>query len=50
MESGRLPPPKEWEDMPARLANAELTDPVAIAAEVTPAIAETRCARNTGRS
>ncbi len=27
--------------MPARLANAELTDPAAIAAEVTPAIAET---------
>ena len=38
---GRLPPPKGWEDMPARLANAELTDPAAIAAEVTPAIAET---------
>jgi hypothetical protein len=33
--------PKGWEDMPARLANAELTDPAAIAAEVTPAIAET---------
>jgi 5-methyltetrahydropteroyltriglutamate--homocysteine methyltransferase len=41
VESGRLPPPKGWEDMPARLANAELTDPAAIAAEVTPAIAET---------
>jgi len=27
--------------MPARLANAELTDPAAIAAQVTPAIAET---------
>ena len=27
--------------MPARLANAELTDPASIAAEVTPAIAET---------
>src|SRR5947208_15166191 len=27
--------------MPARLANAELTDPAAITAEVTPAIAET---------
>src|SRR5438093_12185677 len=38
---GRLPPPKGWEDVPARLANAELTDPAAIAAEVTPAIAET---------
>jgi len=33
--------PKGWEDMPARLANAELTDPAAIAAQVTPAIAET---------
>jgi hypothetical protein len=33
---GRLPAPKGWEDMPARLANAELTDPEAIAAEVTP--------------
>jgi hypothetical protein len=32
---------KGWEDMPARLANAELTDPAAIAAQVTPAIAET---------
>src|SRR4029077_10975015 len=38
---GRLPPPKGWEEMPARLANAELTDPAAIAAEVTPSIAET---------
>ena len=38
---GRLPAPKGWEDMPARLANADLTDPEAIAAEVTPAIAET---------
>src|SRR5437870_3546657 len=38
---GRLPLPKGWEDTPARLANAELTDPAAIAAEVTPAIAET---------
>jgi hypothetical protein len=38
---GRLPPPKGWEDMPARLANAEVTDPAAIAAQVTPAIAET---------
>ena len=39
---GRLPPPKGWEDMPARLANAELTDPAAIAAEVTPGA----CARS----
>jgi len=38
---GRLPPPKGWEDMPARLANAEITDPAVITAEVTPAIAET---------
>jgi 5-methyltetrahydropteroyltriglutamate--homocysteine methyltransferase len=38
---GRLPPPKGWEDMPARLANAEVTDPAAIAAQVTPAVAET---------
>ena len=38
---GRLPPPKGWEDMPARLAAAEVTDPAVIAAEVTPAIAET---------
>jgi hypothetical protein len=38
---GRLLPPKGWEDMPARLANAEVTDPAAIAAQVTPAIAET---------
>ncbi len=38
---GRLPPPKGWEDMPARLANAEVTDPAVIAAQVTPAIAET---------
>ncbi len=38
---GRLPPPKGWEDMPARLANAEITDAATIAAEVTPAIAET---------
>jgi hypothetical protein len=29
------------QDMPVRLANAELTDPAAIAAQVTPAIAET---------
>jgi len=38
---GRLPPPKGWADMPARLAGAEITDPVVIAAKVTPAIAET---------
>jgi hypothetical protein len=31
---GRLPPPKGWEDMPARLANAELTDPAAIEAAI----------------
>jgi 5-methyltetrahydropteroyltriglutamate--homocysteine methyltransferase len=37
---GRLPPPKGWEEMPARLANAEITDAATIAAEVTPAIAE----------
>jgi hypothetical protein len=28
---GRLPPPKGWADMPARLAGAEITDPVVIA-------------------
>ena len=38
---GRLPPPKGWADMPARLAGGEITDPVVIAAKVTPAIAET---------
>src|SRR5437667_9429731 len=38
---GRLPPPKGWEDMPARLANAEIIDPAVIAEQVTPAIAET---------
>ena len=38
---GRLPPPKGWEDMPARLASAEITDPAVIAAQVTPAITET---------
>ena len=37
---GRLPSPKGWEDMPGRLASAELTDPAVIAAQVTPAIAE----------
>ena len=42
---GRLPPPKGWEDMPVGLANAEVTDPAVLAAQVTPAIAETgsRC-------
>src|SRR5262249_2923057 len=38
---GRLPPPKGWEDMPGRLASAEITDSAVIAAQVTPAIAET---------
>jgi len=38
---GRLPPPKGWEDMPGRLASAEITDLAVIAAQVTPAIAET---------
>jgi hypothetical protein len=38
---GRLPPPKGWEDMPARLANAEINDPAIIAAQVMPAIVET---------
>jgi len=38
---GRLPPPKGWQDMPGRLASAEITDPSLIAAQVTPAIAET---------
>jgi hypothetical protein len=38
---GRLPPPKGWQYMPARLANAEVTDPASIATQVTPAIAET---------
>jgi 5-methyltetrahydropteroyltriglutamate--homocysteine methyltransferase len=37
---GRLPSPKGWEDMPGRLASAEITDPELIAAQVTPAIAE----------
>jgi 5-methyltetrahydropteroyltriglutamate--homocysteine methyltransferase len=37
---GRLPPPKGWQDMPARLANAEITDPAAIAAQIVPALAE----------
>jgi 5-methyltetrahydropteroyltriglutamate--homocysteine methyltransferase len=38
---GRLPPPKGWEDMPARLANAEVTDGGEITSRVVPAIAET---------
>jgi 5-methyltetrahydropteroyltriglutamate--homocysteine methyltransferase len=38
---GRLPPPKGWEDMPARLASAEITDPAIIATQVMPAIVET---------
>ena len=36
-----MPPPKGWADMPARVAGGEITDPVVIAAKVTPAIAET---------
>jgi 5-methyltetrahydropteroyltriglutamate--homocysteine methyltransferase len=38
---GRLPAPKGWEDMPARLANAEITNHADIAAKVVPSIAET---------
>jgi 5-methyltetrahydropteroyltriglutamate--homocysteine methyltransferase len=38
---GRLPPPKGWEDMPARLANVEVIDSGEIASHVVPAIAET---------
>src|SRR5690349_14215507 len=38
---GRRPPPKAWDDVPARLANPEITDPAVTAAQVTPAIAET---------
>jgi 5-methyltetrahydropteroyltriglutamate--homocysteine methyltransferase len=38
---GRLPPPKGREDMPRRLANAAITDAATVAAQVTPAIAET---------
>jgi len=38
---GRLPAPKGWEDMPGRLANAEVTDLGEIAAAVVPSIAET---------
>ena len=38
---GRLPPPKGWEDMPTRLANAEVIDGGEIAGHVVPAIAET---------
>src|SRR5262245_63804324 len=38
---GRLPAPKGWEDMPARLADAEVTDAAEIVAQVVPSIAET---------
>ena len=38
---GRLPPPRGWEDMPARLANAEVIDSSEITSLVVPAIAET---------
>jgi 5-methyltetrahydropteroyltriglutamate--homocysteine methyltransferase len=38
---GRLPPPKGCEDMPARLANAEITDAALTGPEIVPAIAET---------
>src|SRR5713101_3859397 len=38
---GRLPAPKGWEDMPAKLANAEVTDHGEIAARVVPSIADT---------
>jgi hypothetical protein len=41
LHGGRLPPPKGWEDMPARLAAAEITDPSVIGEQITPAIAET---------
>jgi 5-methyltetrahydropteroyltriglutamate--homocysteine methyltransferase len=37
---GRLPAPKGWEDMPQRLANAEVTDHGDIVQRVVPAIAE----------
>ncbi len=37
---GRLPPPNGWEDTPARLAGAEITDPATIASRVVPAIAD----------
>ncbi len=37
---GRLPSPEGWEDMPGRLASAEIAAPAVIAAQVTPAIAE----------
>jgi hypothetical protein len=30
---GRLPSPEGWEDMPGRLASAEITDPAVIAAQ-----------------
>ena len=37
---GRLPPPRGWEDVPARLANDEITSPAEIADRIVPAIAE----------
>ena len=37
---GRLPPPKGWEDMPAKLASGEVVDPKEISAKVEPAIVE----------
>ena len=37
---GRLPAPKGFEDVPMRLANAEITDEAQIAKLVVPAIAE----------
>jgi 5-methyltetrahydropteroyltriglutamate--homocysteine methyltransferase len=37
---GRLPPPKGWEDMPAKLASGAVVDPKEIAAKVEPAVAE----------
>ena len=37
---GRLPPPKGWEDMPARLAAAEITSPATIASEARRRFAE----------
>jgi methionine synthase II (cobalamin-independent) len=36
---GRLPAPAGWEDMPAKLATGQVTDPKEIAAQVEPAIA-----------
>ena len=37
---GRLPPPKGWEDMPAKLAAGEIVNRDEIAAKIEPAIAE----------